>query len=554
MEFNLAQVHEAVESAVPERECIVFRDRRLTYAEVGARTRRLANALLERGLGQVVERVDGVGQVLDGHISGQDHLALYLHNGSEYLEGMLGAYKARMVPFNVNYRYVAEELEYLLRDADAAAIVFHSAFAATLDEVRGRLPGLRVLLQVRDGSDDTLLDGAEWYEDVLAASSDRLSDDLRDSWSPDDLYMLYTGGTTGLPKGVLWRQADIFVGALGGRRLDNREEWSALEDIVQNAANGGMRLVAGPPFMHGAAHWLAFNGFTNANTILVPGVVDHLDADDVLGLIEREGGNVLLIVGDAFGRPLVEAMERGGHDLSSLLITITGGAALSAGVKERLLAAVPTMMVIDGLGASETGQQASQLTSSGQSATTGTFEPGPGMCILDESLERVLSAGHAETGWLAQSGRVPLGYLGDVAKTAATFPTIDGVRYSVPGDRARLTAEGVLELYGRDSVTINSGGEKIFAEEVEQAVLAHPSVADCLVAGRPSERWGHEVVAVVQLVDGVRASDDDLLEEAARHVARYKLPKHIVRVDRVQRAPSGKADYRWARDVAAATP
>ena len=551
MEFNLAQVHEAVESAVPERECIVFRDRRLTYAEVGARTRRLANALLERGLGQVVERVDGVGQVLDGHISGQDHLALYLHNGNEYLEGMLGAYKARMVPFNVNYRYVAEELEYLLRDAGASAIVFHSAFAATLDEVRGRLPGLRVLLQVRDGSDDTLLDGAEWYEDVLAASSDRLPDELRDSWSPDDLYMLYTGGTTGLPKGVLWRQADIFVGALGGRRLDNREEWSSLEDIVANAANGGMRLVAGPPFMHGAAHWLAFNGFTNANTILVPGVVDHLDADDVLGLIEREGGNVLLIVGDAFGRPLVEAMERGGHDLSSLLITITGGAALSAGVKERLLAAVPTMMVIDGLGASETGQQASQLTSSGQSATTGTFEPGPGMCILDEALERVLPAGHAETGWLAQSGRVPLGYLGDAAKTAATFPTIDGVRYSVPGDRARLTAEGVLELYGRDSVTINSGGEKIFAEEVEQAVLAHPSVADCLVAGRPSERWGHEVVAVVQLVDGVEASDADLLEEAARHVARYKLPKHVIRVDRVQRAPSGKADYRWARDIAA---
>ena len=554
MEFNLAQVHEAVESAVPERECIVFRDRRLTYAEVGTRTRRLANALRERGLGRVTERRDpNGGQVLQGHQSGQDHLALYLHNGNEYLESMLGAYKARMVPFNVNYRYVAEELEYLLRDAGAAAIVFHSAFAATLDEVRGRLPGLRVLLQVRDGSDDTLLDGAQWYEDVLAASSDRLPDELRDSWSPDDLYMLYTGGTTGLPKGVLWRQADIFVGALGGRRLDNREEWSSLEDIVANAANGGMRLVAGPPFMHGAAHWLAFNGFTNANTILVPGVVDHLDADDVLDLIEREGGNVLLIVGDAFGRPLVEAMERGDHDLSSLLITITGGAALSAGVKERLLAAVPTMMVIDGLGASETGQQASQLTSSGQSATTGTFEPGPGMCILDESLERVLSAGHAETGWLAQSGRVPLGYLGDATKTAATFPTIDGVRYSVPGDRARLTADGVLELYGRDSVTINSGGEKIFAEEVEQAVLAHPSVADCLVAGRPSERWGHEVVAVVQLVDGVEASDDDLLEEAARHVARYKLPKHVVRVDRVQRAPSGKADYRWARDVAAGT-
>ena len=550
MEFNLAQVHEAVESAVPDRECIVFRDRRLSYAEVGDRTRRLANALRDRGLGAVTERGDAGGQLLDGHTSGQDHLALYLHNGNEYLEGMLGAYKARMAPFNVNYRYVAEELEYLLRDSGATAIVFHSTFAPTLAEVRDQLPQLQVLLQVRDGSDDTLLDGAEWYEDVLTASSARLPDELRDAWSPDDLYILYTGGTTGLPKGVLWRQADIFVGALGGRRLDNRQEWSSLDEIVENAANGGMRLVAGPPFMHGAAHWMALNGFTNANTILVPGVVDHLDADDVLGLIEREHGNVLLIVGDAFGRPLVEAMERGDHDLSSLLITITGGAALSAGVKERLLAAVPTMMVLDGLGASETGQQASQLTSAGQSASTGTFEPGPGMCILDETLTQVLPAGHAETGWLAQSGRVPLGYLGDAAKTAATFPTIDGVRYSVPGDRARLTAEGVLELYGRDSVTINSGGEKIFAEEVEQAVLAHPSVADCLVAGRPSERWGHEVVAVVQLVDGVEASDDDLLEEAARHVARYKLPKHVIRVERVQRAPSGKADYRWARQVA----
>ena len=275
----------------------------------------------------------------------------------------------------------------------------------------------------------------------------------------------------------------------------------------------------------------------------------------MLELIRREQANVLLIVGDAFGRPLVEAMERDGHDLSSLLVTITGGASLSAGVKERLLAAVPTMMVLDGLGASETGQQASQLTSAGQSATTGTFAPGPGMCILDEELTRVLPPGHDEPGWLAQSGRVPLGYLGDAEKTAATFPVIDGVRYA--GVQQRLdagSADDVLELYGRESVTINSGGEKIFAEEVEQALLAHPSVADCLVAGRPSERWGHEVVAVVQLVDGVEASDDDLLEEAARHIARYKLPKHIVRVGAVQRAPSGKADYRWASDIASVPP
>ncbi len=546
MEFNLAQVHEAVESAVPDRECIVFRDRRLTYRDVGERTRRLANALRSRGLGSVVDR-----EHLAAHQSGQDHLAVYLHNGNEYLEAMLGAYKARLAPFNVNYRYVAEELQYLLADADARAIVYHSTFAPVLAEVLPHLPGLRVLLQVGDGSGHGLLPGAEWYEDALAAAEDELPPELVASWSPDDLYILYTGGTTGMPKGVLWRQADIFVGALGGRRLDTDTEWDDLDQIVANAPEGGARLLPGPPFMHGAAHWLAFNGFTNANTLVLSGVGDHLDPADVLGLVATEAVNVLLIVGDAFGRPLVEEIERGDHELSSLLILVSGGAALSPGIKERLLAAVPTMMVLDGLGASETGQQASQLTSAGQHATTGTFRPGPGMCVLSEELDRVLAPGHAGLGWLAQTGRVPLGYLGDADKTARTFPTVDGARCSVPGDRARLREDGTLELVGRDSVTINSGGEKIFAEEVEQALLRHPSVADCLVAGRPSERWGQEVVAVVQLAEGVEATDEDLREEAARHVARYKLPKAIIRVDRVRRAPSGKADYRWAREVAA---
>jgi len=547
MEFNLAQVHEAVEAAVPDRECVVFRDLRLSYREVGDRSRRLANVLVGAGLGAVRDRA-----TLANHESGQDHLAIYLHNGNEYLESMLGAYKARLAPFNVNYRYVAEELEYLLTDAHARAIVYHSAFAPTLAEIRDRLEGLDVLLQVDDGSGHALLPGAQWYEEALAAASPELPDGLAESWSPEDLYILYTGGTTGMPKGVLWHQGDIFVGALGGRRLDNREEWSSLDEITANAANGGAKALPGPPFMHGAAHWMAFNSFTNANTLCLPSVPEHLDPHDVLSLIEREQVNVLLIVGDAFGRPLVEEIERGDHDLSSLLITVSGGAALSPGIKERLLAAVPTMMVLDGLGASETGQQASQLTSAGQTAVTGTFTPGPGMCILSEDLDRILPDGDPDMGWLAQSGRVPIGYLGDEAKTARTFPVIDGVRYSVPGDRARVTADGTLELYGRDSATINSGGEKIFAEEVEQALLRHPSVADCLVAGRASERWGSEVVAVVQLGDGIDATDEDILEEAARHIARYKLPKAIVRVDQVRRSPSGKADYRWAKETAAA--
>jgi fatty-acyl-CoA synthase len=546
VEYNLASVHEAIEAQVPDRPCIIFRDRHLSYRDVGDRTRQLANALAARGLGARRERAQ-----LANHESGQSHLALYLHNGNEYLEGMIGGYKARVAPFNVNYRYVAEELAYLLDDAQAEAIIYHSAFAPTLAAVRDRLPRLRVLLQVADPSDEPLLDGAEWYEDALGGQPTELDDALRSTWSPDDLYVLYTGGTTGMPKGVLWRQADIFVAALGGRQASG-EEWPSLDAIREVAANGGARLMPAPPFMHGAAHWMAFNAFTGGNTVVLPDVVERFDPDDVLAAVAHFGVNVLLVVGDAFGRPLVEALERGEHDTGSLLALVSGGAALSAGVKARLLAAVPTMMILDGLGASETGAQAYQTTGAGQEASTGTFSPGPGMCILAEGLDRVLEPGHDEVGWLGQAGRVPLGYLGDPDKTARTFPEIDGVRYAVPGDRARVLADGTLELYGRDSVTINSGGEKIFAEEVEAALSAHPAVFDVVVCGRASERWGSEVVAIVQLADGAEVTDEELLAEAERHVARYKLPKAIVRRGRVERSPTGKADYRWARREAEA--
>ena len=549
MEFNLAQVHEAVEAAVPDRECIVFGDRRLSYRDVGDRTRALANALRAAGLGSVQPRAG-----LAGHESGQDHLAIYLHNGNEYLESMLGAYKARVAPFNVNYRYVGAELEGLLRAAHARGIVFHSTFAPLLGEVLDRLPLLEVLIQVDDGTGGDLLPGARWYEDMLSDHAGALPDGLAASWSPDDLYLLFTGGTTGAPKGVLWRQADIFVGALGGRRLDTGVEWEGLDEIITAAPAGGSRLLPGPPFMHGAAHWMAFNGFTNANTVVLPRVTDRLDPADLLRTVESEQVNIVLIVGDAFGRPLAQELERHSYELSSLLITVSGGASLSAGVKERLLCAVPTMLVLDGLGASETGQQASRLSSAGQRATTGTFTPGTGMRVLSRDLTRVLQPGIDELGWLAQTGRVPLGYLDDPGSTSRTFPMIDGRRFAVPGDRARLLGDGTVELLGRDSATINSGGEKVFAEEVERALLRHPSVADCLVVGRPSARWGQEVVAVLELLDG---SDDipdaDLLAAPVPHIARYKLPKKIIRVTTVHRSASGKADYRWAAATASLT-
>lgn len=548
MEFNLADVNDAVSAAVPDRECIVWRDRRLSYQEVAERSNRLANHLIGAGLGSHTER-----GALGGHESGQDHLACYLHNGNEFIEAMLGSYKARVAPFNVNYRYVAEELRYLLNDATATAIVFHSAFAERLIEVLPDLPSLTVLLQVDDGTAAELVPGARWYEEALAAASPERPDIQR---SPDDLYILYTGGTTGMPKGVLWRQADIFVGAMGGRNLGTGGEWESMDQIVEAAKNGGARLVPAPPFMHGAGHWLAFNALTGGNTICIQDDTVGLDADDVWRTIEREKVNILLIVGDAFGRPLVDQLEvvaeQGKpYDLSSMLMVISGGAPLNSTIKDRFLAQLPTVMVMDAVGASETGSQMSHMSAAGQAASTGTFTPGPGAAIVSEDLSTALEAGHEEEGWLAQKGRVPLGYLGDAAKTARTFPVIGGTRYSVPGDRARLTADGIIELYGRDSVTINSGGEKIFAEEVEQAIAHHPDVYDVVCAGRMSERWGQEVVAVVQLRDGATATEDDLLAEAATHVARYKLPKAFVFRDAIVRSPAGKADYRWAKEQVA---
>jgi fatty-acyl-CoA synthase len=550
MDFNLAQVHEAVSAAVPDRECLVWRDRRLTYGDVTDRTRRLANHLLATGIGVADER-----SALAGHQSGQPHLACYLHNGNEYIEAMLGAYKARFAPFNVNYRYVAEELRYLLNDSGARAIVYHSAFADRLAEVLPDLPQLDVLLQVDDGTGADLLPGAVWYEEALAAASpDRPTVD----WSPDDLYILYTGGTTGMPKGVLWRQADIYVGAMGGRDLSTGEEWSSLDAVVAAAANGGARLLPAPPFMHGAGHWLAFNAMNSGNTIVLQDDTVRLDPADVWSTVVREQVNILLIVGDAFGRPLVDELERAAaagaaYDTSSLLMIVSGGAPLNSTIKDRLLAQLPTAMVMDAVGASETGSQMSHVSAAGQSASTGTFTPGPGAAIVSDDLSQRLEAGHDEVGWLAQTGRVPLGYLGDAEKTARTFPVIDGVRYSVPGDRARLTADGIIELYGRDSVTINTGGEKVFAEEVEQALAHHPDVYDVVVAGRPSERWGQEVVAVVQLREGAEADEAALLDEAAKHVARYKLPKAFVFVPDIVRSPAGKADYRWAKEQAQAS-
>jgi acyl-CoA synthetase (AMP-forming)/AMP-acid ligase II len=542
VEFNLGTVHERVSARIPHRPCIVMGERRLTFAQVTERSRRLARLLHERGLGAHAERAD-----LEPWQSGQDHLGLYLHNGNEYIEGMLGSYKARVAPFNVNYRYVAGELRQLLADAGARALVYHATFAPVLAEVLPDVPTVELLLQVADRSGHRLLPGALDYEEALASVRPELPPV---DPSPDDLYILYTGGTTGMPKGVLWRQHDIFRAAMGGRAYGTWETVADYEELEGKILpNDGVRILDLPPLMHGAAQWAAFYYMTMGATVLFPPDTSRIDPVEVWRTVERERAVGITVVGDAMARPLIEELERGSYDTSSLVAFGSGGAVLSEGMKKRLLAVIPNLLVTDVAGASETGAQMGSNSTSA-AVTTGRFTPGPGTVVLDAGLTRVLAPGEDDLGWLAQHGAVPLGYLGDPEKTARTFPTIDGVRYSVPGDRARWLADGQIELLGRDSVTINSGGEKIFAEEVEQALVRHPAVADVVVAGRPSERWGQEVVALVQLAEGRHASADELLHEAAKHLARYKLPKAIGFCDTIVRSPSGKADYRWASQQA----
>ena len=540
-DLGLAEIHETISAAVPDRDCIVFRDRRWSYAEVTQRSRRLANFLHDRGLGCHRARSDCAPWE-----SGQDHLGLYLYNSNEFLEANLGAYKARVAPFNVNYRYVESELAYLFRDSRAKAIVYHAEFAPRLAKVRDQLPHLELLLQVRDGSGEELLPGALDYEEALASASAARPDLV---WSPDDLYIVYTGGTTGAPKGVLWRQGDILVTALGGLRPDGRE--NSLQDYRERARKGGKhRFLTAPPLMHGAAQWVAFNQFHAGNTVVLHRDPRRADPDDLWSTVERERATEILIVGDAFAQPLLDQLRRKDYDLSSLRSIFSGGAILSERSKRSLLDVFPGIRIVDVMGSSETGSQAEAVSVANRTAATGRFAPRSGACVLNADLSRVLGPDDDEIGWLARRGRVPLGYLGDPEKTSKTFPTVEGERFSIPGDRARWAAGGEIELLGRESVTINSGGEKIFAEEVERAIKLHPSVYDAIVCDRPSDRWGKEVVAVVRLREGAPVEAQELIDSCAPHLARFKLPKAVFFRDEIRRSPSGKPDYDWARQQA----
>ena len=528
MEYNLADLWERVVDTVPERDAFICGDTRLTYAEADARIDRLAHYLRDQGIGA------------------GDHVALYLQNGVEYLEGMLAAFKIRAVPVNVNYRYVEEELHYLFGDADANAVIFHREFAPKLAAIRDRLPQLTRFVSVEDGTDADLTTlGATTYDDALAAGATGRDYAPR---SADDLYILYTGGTTGMPKGVMWRHEDIFFGAFGGGSFSGTAI-TAPEAIAENAVAGRTRCLPACPFMHGTAHWMAFTTLYSGGTVIIS-PDRHLVPAHVWDLIAREQVNFLVIVGDAFARPLVDAFDTLDQtvDLSGLVVILSGGAILSPTVKTDLADRLPGCMIIDGYGSSEAGGQ-------GQSVTVAGAEPSPIPRFRVNDETTVLTADFAPAGpgvigKLARRGHIPIGYYKDPVKSAATFPVIDGVRWSVPGDDARIEEDGTITLLGRGSVSINTGGEKVYPEEVEAALKADPSVMDAVVVGVPDARWGERVVAVIQPRAGATVDREELDRGMRTRVAGYKCPREIVIVDAIVRSPSGKPDYRWAKATA----
>lgn len=537
MDLNLWHVFSSVAGAVPERIASVDEERSVTYSDLEDRSRRLAGVLAAHGLGARRPRAE-----LAPWESGQDLVAANLLNGPEYLEALLGAFAARCAAFNVNYRYVARELRYLLDDAGSRALIFHARFAPVVSEAVAGRAGEHLLLQVADDSGEPLVDGALDYEAALAAAVPLHADDH----SPDDLYAVYTGGTTGRPKCALWRQGDVWMTALGGARVPGLDERGL---AARAAAEEGLRVAPNAPLMHGAAQWMAIAAVLAGGSVVWNGVRDRFEPDDLWRTVERTRTQRTLLIGEAMARPAAAALEHGGYDLSSLRTLLVGGAATTAATKRRLLEAIPGLTIIDVAGSSETGGGLSRASSGKRLDATGLFRPGEATAVLDAALTRRLEPGEDALGWFATSGHIPLGYLDDRRKTEATFVEVAGVRWAVPGDRAELRADGLIKLHGRDAATINTGGEKVFAEEVEQVLLGHPQVDDAIVVGRASERWGQEVVAIVRLRDDA-VGDQELRACAAESLARYKLPKAFVRVPEIRRSAAGKPDYAWARALA----
>jgi len=532
--FNIADLFESLADAIPERTAVVSGARRLTFAELDTRANRLADVLRARGVGP-------------GH-----HVGLHLYNGSEFVESMLAAFKLRAVPINLNYRYVAAELRYLCENADLVAVITQRELLPVIAEAARGLPAASTVLAVDDGSGVTVpgLEARD-YEEAIASGRPERSFGPR---SGDDLYIVYTGGTTGMPKGVMWRHEDVFFAGLQGGRPGGDPVTHPAE-VVEHARDPDnmMMIMPAAPFIHGAAQWGAWISlFTGGKVVIQPG--RSFDAARVCELIGEEKVTTITLVGDAMARPIADALAAPGasYDMSSLIAIASAGAVLSPAVRDQLQELLPDTMVLNNFGATETGHQGSAFPGS-ETGTDGrpSFAMDGTNIVLDEELKPI-APGSGKIGRLARAGRVPLGYYKDAAKTAERFLTIDGVRYVVAGDLATVEEDGRITVYGRGVNCINTGGEKVFPEEVEEVLKAHPEVFDALVVGLADDRWMQRVAAVVQPRPGCTPTIADLQAHCRQHIAGYKVPRQITLVAEVQRQPSGKPDYAWAKEAAAA--
>jgi 3-oxocholest-4-en-26-oate---CoA ligase len=537
MTWHFASIWEAIADAVPDAPALACGEVRRSWREFEDRGARVASALERAGVGRDAK------------------VGLYASNCNEYLEAQFGIFKASACPINVNYRYSEAELVYLLDNAEAEAVFFDARFAPRVAAIRDKLPRVKLLVAIDDGSDGAL-EEALGFEALIAANAPL----PRRAQSEDDIYMLYTGGTTGMPKGVMMRQGAFSQGvttalAAGLRGLASPETVEDLVALVHqlHAADDAPVSLPACPLMHGTGAWGGAFGPHALGGLVVTIRGEHFDPDSLWGVVEREKVSDLVIVGDAFAKPMLAALRAAADagrqpDLTGLKRIISSGVMFSREVKSGLLD-LADVTIIDVMGSTEGGMGSSVVSRTNPPGETARFMPNPGVKVFD-ALDREVKPGSDEVGMVASAGAAQLGYYKDEAKTAATFRTIDGVRYSFPGDFAKLAADGSLILLGRGSVCINTGGEKVFPEEVEEALKAHPDVYDCLVVGVPDPRFGERVTAVLSLRDGCALDEPGLLEFARSRVAGYKLPRRLMVVGHVQRAPNGKADYKWAKSTA----
>jgi 3-oxocholest-4-en-26-oate---CoA ligase len=519
-QFNLADLWEAIADHVPDRVALRCRTEQRTFAELDERANRLAHWFLDQG-------------VQPGH-----HIGLYLQNSLEYMEGTLAAYKIRAVPINVNYRYGADELRHLFNDADLVGVLHQGEYSDLVREIGPEIPTLGW----------TLVTGGP-YEKALAATSPTRDFLAR---SGDDPYILYTGGTTGLPKGVVWRHEDAFFACMGGGDT-TRPEVTSVDELVERikAEPGTFLLLA--PLMHAAGGWTVMINLFGGNTVVLwPG---PLDPAEVWRTIERERATSTTAVGDAVMRPLLDAWDAFDPkpDISSLVSFSSGGAPLSPVLRERFLSTFPTIPLADGYGSSETGIQAGRVFMGPTGDKPEAQFHATQAVVMDEETHQPVPPGSPIVGRLARTGRIPLEYYNDPVKSTDTFVEWDGRRWSLTGDMGTVASDGSITLLGRGSICINTGGEKVYPEEVEAALRGSDAVYDVLVVGAPDERWGQRVVAVVEPTPGTSPSEEALRDLARRSLAGFKVPKQVIFVDKVVRSPSGKADYRWAADVASAS-